>query len=40
VSNEIFGNLDEEEDIITRNKVIHPGFVGGADPIDVRVDNA
>jgi prophage DNA circulation protein len=40
VSNEIFGNLDEEEDIITRNKVIHPGFVGGAEPIDVRVDNA
>jgi len=40
VSNEIFGNLDEEEDIIRRNKVIHPGFITGAVPIKIRVSNA
>jgi prophage DNA circulation protein len=34
---EIYGNLDNEEDFIERNQLIHPGFVPAATRIQVRV---
>lgn len=30
ISNQLYGNIDQEADIIARNKVRHPGFVSGA----------
>lgn len=35
LSYELYGNLDEEQDLIDRNGVRHPGFVIGGRPIEV-----
>lgn len=37
ISNDLYGNVDREGDIITRNKVFHPGFVPGTE-IEVLTD--
>lgn len=36
VSNEIYGNLDEEQAIVDRNRIVHPGFITPAEPIQVK----
>jgi prophage DNA circulation protein len=40
LSNEIYGNIDQEDDIVKRNKnVIHPGFISSAVPIEIKVSD-
>ena len=38
ITNEIYGNFDNEQDIIDRNKIIHPGFVSSGEPIQVKIN--
>ncbi len=39
IANQLYGNIDQEADILARNKVRHPGFVGGLGiPIKVLTD--
>lgn len=38
IANEIYGDLEEVEDIVKRNNIQHPGFISGARTIQVRVD--
>jgi prophage DNA circulation protein len=38
LSFDLYGTVDEEQDIIDRNKVEHPGFVPGGLPIEVLID--
>lgn len=39
IANQLYGNIDQEADIIARNSVRHPGFVSGAGvPIKVLTD--
>lgn len=35
LSYQLYGTIDEEQDIIDRNKVEHPGFVPGGEPAEV-----
>lgn len=34
----LYGNADMDEEIITRNKIVHPGFVAGGEPLEVLAD--
>lgn len=41
IANQLYGDIDQEADIIARNKVRHPGFVGGVgNPIKVLTADA
>lgn len=35
LSYELYGNVDQEQDIIDRNKIRHPGFIQGGQPLEV-----
>lgn len=37
VSHDIYGTIEEEQDILNRNKVAHPLFVQGGVPIEVKI---
>lgn len=37
ISHELYGSIDEEQDIIDRNNVSHPLFVPGGVPIEVKI---
>jgi len=38
IVNDIYGNLETEDEIIARNKIIHPMFVSPVDPIQVPIN--
>lgn len=35
IANELYGSVDNEQDIIDRNKILHPGFALGGKPLSV-----
>lgn len=37
VSHDLYGNINEEQDILDRNRIVHPLFVPGGVPIEVRI---
>lgn len=37
IAHEIYGNIDEEQDLIDRNKIANPNFVPGSQAIEVRI---
>jgi prophage DNA circulation protein len=37
IAHELYGNIDEEQDLIDRNRIAHPSFVPGGQPIEVRI---
>ena len=38
ISNMLYGNVDQEQDIIDRNRIFHPGFAPGGVPLQVLLD--
>lgn len=34
----LYGSTDQEEDIVERNQILHPGFIPGGQPIEVLID--
>jgi len=38
VSHQLYGSIEQESDLIARNKIPHPGFVPGGVPIEVLID--
>lgn len=37
ISHLLYGTIDEEQDLIDRNKIAHPNFVPGAVPLEVKI---
>lgn len=35
LAHELYGSVDQEQDIIDRNKITHPGFIPGGSPLEV-----
>lgn len=38
LSNKLYGNRDEEQDIIDRNNIEHPGFIPAIEEVEVRIN--